>query len=139
MIPISLLVAHWVGDWLLQNDRMALNKSKDNLVLLEHVAVYSLVLWLWAVYWWWTPFFLAGVKAEIIFSFWAITVVTHFLTDWITSRISSRLWFFKPNFPEHDVNEWSYVEGKRHWFFVMIGFDQLIHYVTLAWTLRILS
>jgi hypothetical protein len=37
--------------------------------------------------------------------------LAHFLTDYYTSRATSALW----------------IRGKRHWFFVMIGFDQLIH------------
>lgn len=51
-------------------------------------------------------------------SFAAVTFVTHWLTDWVTSRINSRL----------------YKAGKIHEFFVSVGFDQVIHYVTLALT-----
>ena len=39
----------------------------------------------------------------------------HFVVDWFTSRQSSRLW----------------AEGRVHDFFVVIGFDQLIHALTL--------
>jgi hypothetical protein len=31
----------------------------------------------------------------------------------------------------------AYEEDKRHWFFVVIGADQLIHYWALAWTLSL--
>jgi hypothetical protein len=46
----------------------------------------------------------------------------HFVTDYITSRISSKLW------------------AKQDWhrFFVTIGFDQLIHQATLAFTLWVM-
>jgi hypothetical protein len=106
-IPLSLLVAHFVGDFLLQSDWMALNKSKDNLALTVHAAVYS------ACFLWVSPVTL----------FAAVVLGQHWLTDYVTSRITSRLW----------------QANQRHWFFVVIGADQLIHYVTLAWTLSLLS
>ena len=37
--------------------------------------------------------------------------ITHFVIDGITSRITSKLW--KAN--------------NMHWFFVIVGFDQLLH------------
>ena len=40
----KLLVAHLVGDWLLQTEWQALNKGKNFQALLTHVAVYSLTL-----------------------------------------------------------------------------------------------
>jgi len=40
----GLLAAHWVGDFLLQSDYMALNKSKDNIALANHCTAYSLVM-----------------------------------------------------------------------------------------------
>jgi hypothetical protein len=54
--------------------------------------------------------------------FAAINGALHFVTDYITSRASSNLW----------------EEKKWHRFFVMIGFDQLIHQATLASTLWIM-
>lgn len=36
------LVAHFIGDYLLQNDWMALNKKKSNIVCSIHVALYIL-------------------------------------------------------------------------------------------------
>ena len=49
-----------------------------------------------------------------------INGVLHFWTDAITSRISSRLWQAK----------------QVHYFFVSVGFDQLIHTTTLLLTWR---
>jgi len=45
--------------------------------------------------------------------------VLHFATDFVTSRITSRLWY----------------QQREHDFFVMVGLDQLIHQITLATTL----
>lgn len=110
------LVLHFIGDFLLQSDWMALNKSKYNEALTAHVLVYSLMF---------LPFGL---------HFWAITFALHWLTDWCTSRITSKLWFVVPAGDE-GAGWFTYDTGnKRHWFFVMIGLDQLIHALTLIWT-----
>jgi hypothetical protein len=66
-----------------------------------------------------------GVVAALLFGpgpFWLLFVlgngILHFSTDYFTSRWSSRLF----------GNDW-------HTFFVVIGFDQLIHQLTLAATM----
>ena len=40
----KLLVAHLVGDWLLQTEWQALNKSKNIRAMASHIGVYSLVM-----------------------------------------------------------------------------------------------
>jgi hypothetical protein len=104
-IPLSLLVVHYIADFLLQTDWQAQNKSKNWQALIHHVCTYAPCF-----LWWGVPFV-------------AVTLVTHFITDAITSRITSRLWAKK----------------QVHWFFAVIGFDQLIHFTTLALTYRWLS
>jgi hypothetical protein len=44
--------------------------------------------------------------------------VIHWVTDAVTSNMTGKLW----------------LAGKRHWFFVVIGADQLAHYLVLFWT-----
>lgn len=126
-ISLSLLITHFVADFLLQSDWMALNKSKRWDALGLHVAVYSLCFAPW------------GLR------FWLLTFITHFITDAITSRVTSKLWFMQ-NMGivgigpiEHDYTSWKLIPWKRHWFFVVIGLDQLIHYGTLAWSLKLVS
>ena len=60
---------------------------------------------------------LFGLMSAITFV--VVNAALHFVTDYITSRISSKLW------------------AKQDWhrFFATIGFDQLIHQATLAFTL----
>ena len=105
-MPVSLLAIHFVADFMLQTDKMALNKSKWNQTvegakaLMSHCAVYSACF---------LPF---GWKFAIA------TFMAHLLTDGITSKLTTRLW----------------LDGQRHWFFTVIGADQLIHAVTLAAT-----
>lgn len=145
---LVLLAAHFVGDFLCQTDWMALNKSKRWDALAAHVAVYALVLIVTI------GFFATPGYPPLIWV--AVNALAHFVTDAITSRITSRLWFLKMT---PAVKGWRVLEGNastgvsreetaywmddlgtRHWFFVAIGADQLIHYVTLvvtaSWWLR---
>ena len=62
------------------------------------------------------------ILATWSWQFVLLTFVLHTLTDAVTSRITSYLW----------------QKQERHWFFVVIGADQLIHYWTLILTFRYL-
>jgi Protein of unknown function (DUF3307) len=73
-IPLLLLIVHFVGDFLLQSDYMALNKSKSWRALTLHVSVYAVCFTPWGL------------------TFIVVTWITHFLTDAVTSRINARLW-----------------------------------------------
>lgn len=101
---IYVLFLHWVADFVLQTDWMALNKSKCNKALTAHLAVYSLAMSVGLCYWG-----LSGL--------WVVLIngVLHWITDYVTSRINAKLW----------------AAEQRGWFFVMIGFDQFIHAATL--------
>lgn len=134
---LILLTAHFVGDFLLQSNWMALNKSKRWWPLTCHAFVYAGFVGIAG------NLILPNLEARLWF--WAITLVTHFLTDAVTSRWTTKLWFFRKEpgiwaqaeymVPKHGrtiVNPWvENTAGDRHWFFVVIGLDQLIH----AWTL----
>lgn len=128
-LPLSLLLLHFLGDFLLQSDWMALHKSKHWDPLVIHAGVYSLCF---------LPFF----------GWWfvGVTFITHALTDFCTSRLTSKLWFIDLLEPidddrlDYPTFEFARVyPRKRHWFFVVIGFDQLIHFTTLALTLNYLN
>jgi hypothetical protein len=124
----GLGVSHFVGDFLLQSNWMALGKSKRLVPLLTHALVYSLCfLWLGP-------------------AFVAITFLCHTITDFCTSRLTSSLWFVSENTATWiegcacgDRECWTttvvYDSAKRHWFFVVIGFDQLLHQIQLLTTL----
>lgn len=101
---ILVLLLHWVGDFLFQSDWMAKNKSKSNLALLIHVSCYGIPLCL------------------IDWRFAILNMGLHGLTDFVTSRITSKLWEKK----------------EVHWFFVVIGLDQFIHTACLILTLGLI-
>lgn len=106
---LALLVVHWVADFVLQTHWQAQNKSNRADALALHVGTYTLVLSF-------ASFVLMGIDG-IIFAY--VNGVMHFWTDYVTSRWSSRL----------------YAKQDWHNFFVVIGFDQLVHQLTLAGTL----
>jgi hypothetical protein len=118
-IVYVLVLAHFVADFVAQSDWMALNKSKRWDALAFHVAVYISTVMLIVA--WGGPF-------PLLLTWLAVNAVAHFVQDAITSRLTSRLWFLRYN---QRLDAWEPGVGSRHWFFVAIGFDQLLHYVTL--------
>lgn len=106
---LTILALHWIADFVLQNDWMAQNKWKDKEALLTHVLVYTLVFFIFSVVMWLS-------HSNIVWLLFAVCVgVLHFFTDKYTSRITHRLW----------------EEKKVHNFFVVVGFDQLLHFTQL--------
>ncbi len=92
---------------------MALRKSTSNYYLGMHVAVYTAT----TILAWWLLFFTVGIHItawQYLEAGIAIFVM-HFITDYITSRITGRY----------------YKAQKNHEFFVTIGFDQWLHYVQI--------
>jgi|SRR6185369_3222161 len=113
----SILLIHWFSDFVLQTDKQAKGKSKNWNDLLQHTINYSLI---WALAG--CILFPINYWPQIIL-FFLITFFTHTITDYFTSRLNSKLW----------------AEGKVHYFFVSIGFDQILHYVQLFLTYQLLK
>ena len=103
LVIVVILWAHFIGDFILQSDYHAVNKSKSNLALFEHVLWYSL------------PLCFAGFVIPVSFAWLVSNMIMHAAVDYVTSRMTSQLW----------------KEGKRHWFFVTIGADQSLHFTCL--------
>lgn len=133
---LVLLGVHWFADFVLQTHWQASNKSKNNVALAEHVITYTAMI---------------GIAVPAIFQvvdwraaeFVAVNGVLHFATDYVTSRISSRL--FMAQFDSVGIMVGQRAETRLAmkngfnppWFFVVIGADQLIHQVTLALTMKV--
>lgn len=111
-----LIWLHFLADFVAQTDQMAKNKSTSNGWLAGHIAAYTAVM----------GFGLAIVQFKQlgygVLSFCLINGAAHFCTDYVTSRITRRLWS----------------EGQVHNFFVVIGFDQAVHLTTLVATMPLL-
>lgn len=105
---LALLLVHWVADFVLQSHWQASNKSKNNEALAAHVLIYTGVLLV-------ASLFIFGRTKEIAL-FTMFNGSLHFITDYFTSRWTSKL----------------YAKQDWHNFFVVVGFDQMIHQFTLA-------
>jgi len=100
---IGLIWLHFIADFVFQSDAVAKAKSGSNKILALHVLIYS------------APF--------VIFGGWfaLINYGLHFVTDYISSRATTKLW----------------LAGERHWFFVVIGADQAVHMTCLFVTFQL--
>lgn len=110
IIILYVLIIHWIADFGLQTSKQAENKSHNFLTLVNHVTEYTLVLSLSSI------IFMKNL--EVFGEFFAINFIAHLVTDFITSKINAHLW----------------KKGDIHNFFVSVGFDQLIHQLTLVLT-----
>lgn len=109
---ITIIVCHWLFDFFWQTDKMAQGKSKNNSDLFDHICVYTIGLVVCTA-------LNGSILNNYAWLYWiAINSIAHFFTDYITSRASSNLWEKK----------------EVHDFFVTIGADQMIHYITLFGT-----
>lgn len=109
-----ILLAHWAGDFLLQSNKMAMEKGRDNLWLTLHVISYSSVMLL-------VSFLLFGFSIAAI-QWTLVNAALHWITDYYTSRLNVRL-----------------KKESVHYFFVGIGFDQMVHYLCLFGTYTLLT
>ena len=114
MIPVTILVyiliIHFLADFALQTNDQAFFKSTDIKHLQRHVLTYSLV-WLLASY-----SLFGSVLLSI--SFASLTYAAHFITDYVTSRVGKSFWESKD----------------YHTGFVVVGADQIAHYLQLIFT-----
>lgn len=105
------LVAHWVGDFGLQTSKMALGKPHSLRWLSIHAATYTGVI---------LAFSLFLVPWDDLLLFVGANGALHWITDFFTSKWADK-----------------YKKVPRK-FYPIIGIDQLIHTLTLYWTLEYL-
>ena len=110
---LGILLWHWFLDFIIQRDIDARNKWRSDQHLNNHLLTYSLG---WFIMLW--PFF----GSDIALGFTVITALVHGPTDWITSRIS----------------HYYFVREKYKQGFITVGFDQILHYVQLYLTFKLL-
>lgn len=112
-----LVWQHFFADFVCQNSYMALGKSKSNKPLLLHIAVYT------------STFFFWGVKFALI------NGMTHMITDYYTSRFTSKMWALgiKESNPEFKGRPIGF-----RLFWIGIGFDQAVHMTILLYTAKYL-
>jgi hypothetical protein len=107
---ICLLFFHFVGDFVCQSRYLADNKSKSWLALFLHVAIYTCIIS-------WLPIITCHCDQNVL-GWIFINFALHFITDAITSRLTSKFWR----------------EQRIKAFFNTVGFDQFLHGATLLAT-----
>ena len=110
---ILIFVIHYIADFILQTEWMALNKSLSFSPLLAHVAVYTSALFMAAV---------LAVPFEEAFLWAIINGLAHFCVDYFTSRLM----------------RWAREQQKNRLFFQIYGIDQTLHYICLFLTLELI-
>jgi len=108
---LAIFWLHFIADFVLQNDKMALNKSKSFKWLSIHALVYSIPFLI---------YFSFAFDPLFGLTFALINGILHWLVDAVTSRVTAYLWKKK----------------QRHAFFEVIGLDQAIHMTCLVVTFK---
>jgi len=99
----SILIIHFIADFVLQTDWQAKNKSKSIEALMNHTITYSCV--------WLICGFVLSLYNDFNYGlFFGVTLFFHSITDYFTSR------WVKKSFDKQD-----YHNG-----FIKIGFDQYV-------------
>lgn len=111
---LFVLLIHWIGDFVLQSDKQSKRKATSVKYLLQHTLVYSLV--------WFSFISVVFTDLRVATAFTIITLIFHTITDYFTSKQVKKL--FK--------------KGDIHNMFVVIGLDQLLHYVQLLITFKLI-
>ena len=120
---VELMFLHFFSDFVLQSNWMATNKSKSQKALMIHCTIYGL------------PFLIFGSV-----SFVCYLIITHYFVDFVTSRITSKLFKEWYDYQITDVKSGPIKTMETamgiepptlHNFFVVIGFDQFLHFFIL--------
>jgi hypothetical protein len=119
-----IIVIHYIADFVFQDEKWAVGKSKSLDCLFMHTVTYSLVWVAFSLIWMLFDFQNARNIASGILYFAPITFVCHTITDYFTSKVTSGL-YAKGKFGSSIPNLG---------FFSMIGFDQVLHYAQLFLT-----
>jgi len=128
----AIIIIHWIADFVFQDEKWALGKSKNWGDLLSHTLTYSSI-WLFIGMILLICFDtdvkqIKGFASNVIY-FSIITFIAHTITDYITSRIVSKK-FAKGEYGSAIPNFGG---------FTIIGIDQVLHYVQLFLTYSILK
>lgn len=102
-----ILCAHWVGDFLLQSSKMAVEKSSSIKWLSLHVLVYGLTIGVFTL-------FLFPIQVAV--QYILVNMALHWVTDFFTSKMAAK-----------------YQDNPRV-FYPILGFDQMVHGLCLYLT-----
>ena len=120
----TILIVHWIADFVYQDEKWALGKSKNWDDLLKHTITYSVVIMFSLEFLFLNKFGDSKEDFMDTFIFGSITFIAHTITDYFTSRIVSKR-FANKHYGSAIPNLGA---------FTIIGIDQVLHYVQLFLT-----
>lgn len=138
-LVITLVAAHFLGDWVLQPRWMAINKSKLSIVLFHHLMIVNTILSFVIFY----PYHDYPISRVY---YWLINIVAHGIIDWYIWRIYAKI-RGKNLFYEWDlfgdgktepisikeIDDGHFIVRKDYWFYTTIAIDQFLHLTILFW------
>lgn len=112
---VGAIVGHLVGDYLLQNDFLALNKKSNSVVCAIHC-----LIWTWCV-------LLLGIPGKIPYEPWVAEVAgLLFITHYIQDRTNIVLWWMgfigQEKFATGPCSPWSIIVVDNVWHIVVIWY-----------------
>jgi hypothetical protein len=114
---LTIVIIHFIGDWLFQSRRMGDNKSKFTAegwrAWGAHIATYAGVLYVGMIIF--HSAFNPIIAISTTMNWVLFNAAIHGIQDKITSNITHHL----------------YEQKKYHGFFTVIGFDGMLHYLCL--------
>lgn len=125
-ITAGQLVAHAIGDYVIQSDWMAMDKTKNKLVALLHALTYALPFLFFTQYW-----------KPLVF-----IVLTHYIIDhWRLARYicywKNQLAPRQHRYPWANATKTGYLDDKPPWlaFWLLIITDNIMHVICNAFAL----
>jgi hypothetical protein len=127
---IFVLALHLIADFILQPNWIQTYKSRDNLVLLLHVIIYTYVLSVGAL-------LLASWKAALLFG--VVNGILHYVVDFVTSRVITHH-AKKLELQKQAPNEEKPLFERVNLYSLsaLLGIDQLLHQACLVVTISFL-
>jgi len=127
LIVMYIIFGHFIADFVMQSREMAVNKSSSTYWLTRHILAYGKTM-LFIGFIFVLVMFIFGTNLfhliPLIIGYVLLNMGLHWVTDYFTSKETTRLY----------LKESKKIEPNYHNFFVMIGFDQLIHLLCLIGT-----
>lgn len=123
---LSIIIIHYVADFVLQTNSQATGKGKNWSDFLGHTLTYSSI-------WLLVGMSLSGTASDVenVAIFTLITFICHTATDYYTSRLNTKLLPKRELHPLY-TDYFREEKGKNfHNFFVAVGGDQVLHYAQL--------
>lgn len=123
IVLMYMMLIHFVADFLLQSREMGQKKSSEPIWLLRHILIQWIVFVL-------CLFPVLGIAQAIMFS--TANMIIHGIIDWNIWRlykVSVALRFPELKLDPSKAKDFKYWED--HVFYSTIGFDQMLHVLTL--------